>query len=280
MPKKLQPPNVFGSEVPYGEKFLSSLNGAFQRIYSDVNSALLGFTDSQGDTISLFETVASRLALRILGRGGLEFLAQQAPSAPPVGHGTVYWNPSTNQPEAIDSSGNILQLVNVAASQQIPAGSIFNYGGGTAPSGFVLCDGTSYTTAGQAALFAAIGYAYGGSGANFNVPDFRDNFAVGAGSTYSNGNTGGAASHTLTIGQIPAHDHTGAPHTHSYSSYDSGNPFNPDNSVAGSGSGGATATPNGNTTGSASAGNTGSTGGGGSFPTIPPYVAATFIIKT
>lgn len=36
----------------------------------------------------------------------------------------------------------------------------------------------------------------------------KDRFLLGAGSTYSNGATGGAATVTLTVSQIPSHDHT------------------------------------------------------------------------
>ena len=58
-----------------------------------------------------------------------------------------------------------------------PAGVMFDYAGTAAPSGFMMCDGASLSTATYSVLFAAIGYSYGGSGANFNVPDFRGRFA-------------------------------------------------------------------------------------------------------
>lgn len=35
----------------------------------------------------------------------------------------------------------------------------------------------------------------------------KDRFLLGAGSTYSNGSTGGEASHTLTVNEMPAHNH-------------------------------------------------------------------------
>jgi microcystin-dependent protein len=61
-----------------------------------------------------------------------------------------------------------------------PAGTIVAFGGTTAPAGWVMCDGASYSTGGQYAnLFAAIGSAFGGSGNNFNVPDFRGRFLRG-----------------------------------------------------------------------------------------------------
>jgi microcystin-dependent protein len=62
-----------------------------------------------------------------------------------------------------------------------PAGVILPYGGEAAPDGALLCDGTAYATATEVRLFAAIGYRWGGSGATFNVPDFRGRFPVGKG---------------------------------------------------------------------------------------------------
>jgi microcystin-dependent protein len=47
------------------------------------------------------------------------------------------------------------------------------------PQDFLACDGQSYNAVTFAALFAVIGYRYGGSGANFNVPDLRGEFIRG-----------------------------------------------------------------------------------------------------
>lgn len=43
-------------------------------------------------------------------------------------------------------------------------------------TGFLYCDGSSLATADYPELHAAIGYNYGGSGANFNIPDMRGRF--------------------------------------------------------------------------------------------------------
>jgi hypothetical protein len=49
-------------------------------------------------------------------------------------------------------------------------GMIVMYGGTVAPAGWLLCNGGSYSTTLFPALFAVIGYSYGGSGSSFNVP--------------------------------------------------------------------------------------------------------------
>ena len=46
-----------------------------------------------------------------------------------------------------------------------------------------------------------------------------DRFLLGAGTTYTNGNTGGSATVTLTTEQMPAHTHTGASHNHGLNSH-------------------------------------------------------------
>jgi len=61
----------------------------------------------------------------------------------------------------------------------LPAGVMIDYAGGTAPSGWIMCDGAAVSRTVYAGLFAAIGTAYGaGDGSTtFNLPDFRGRFA-------------------------------------------------------------------------------------------------------
>lgn len=90
----------------------------------------------------------------------------------------------------IDSTKNaLLSLISsVQSSLQnsinglefVPAGTVFYHAASTAPSGFLVCDGSSVLTTSYPALFAAIGYSYGGSGTSFNLPDLRGEFIRGA----------------------------------------------------------------------------------------------------
>jgi microcystin-dependent protein len=81
------------------------------------------------------------------------------------------------------------------------------YAGAAEPSGYLLCNGASYPTATYPQLFAAIGYAFGGSGANFNVPDLRGRFPIGTDPTHALAGTGGEATHVLTRAEMPTHNH-------------------------------------------------------------------------
>lgn len=159
----------------------------------------------------------------------------------------------------------------------LPAGVVLMYGVATAPTGFLLCDGSSQLRASFANLFTAIGTTYGSAdGTHFNVPDFRGRAPVGTGTGTGGGAsgtglpTGGAAltaralagwngeeTHTLTTPEIPAHTHTV-------------------NFTLNGGSGGHVI----GTAGATDDQVTGSTGGGGSHNNIQPTMGISFIIKT
>ena len=61
----------------------------------------------------------------------------------------------------------------------VPIGTIFYTASSNTPAGFLVCDGSSLPTTTYQRLFNIIGYTYGGSGANFNVPDLRGEFIRG-----------------------------------------------------------------------------------------------------
>ena len=131
---------------------------------------------------------------------------------------------------------------NMTWTYPVPSGGIIIWSGASnaIPSGWVLCDG------------------------NNSTPDLRDRFVVGAGSGYSVGDTGGAASVTLTTNQIPSH-------THSYSSANHPTSSGPEQNQSGG--------PEDRTTFNVSK-TTGSTGGGQSHENRPPYYALCYIMKT
>jgi microcystin-dependent protein len=66
----------------------------------------------------------------------------------------------------------------------VPIGVVLPYAGSSAPTGFLLCDGSSLLRAGTYAdLFTVIGTTFGAAdGTHFNVPDMRSRMPIGAGS--------------------------------------------------------------------------------------------------
>jgi len=63
----------------------------------------------------------------------------------------------------------------------IPSGTISPFGGGTVPSGWLLCDGTAVSRTTYASLYASILHAngYGDTSTTFNLPDLRGRFLRG-----------------------------------------------------------------------------------------------------
>jgi len=152
------------------------------------------------------------------------------------------------------------------------------------PNGWLDCDGSSILKAVYLNLFNAIGYTYGGSGNNFNVPDIRGRVAVGAGtgaglSARAVGNTGGEEAHTLTTGEMPSHNHTinDAGHTHNWN-----NGLEGDDSGNGGSYSEYTTVP-GSVAGAIASATTGitinSTGGGGAHNNMQPYIVFRYLIK-
>jgi microcystin-dependent protein len=63
----------------------------------------------------------------------------------------------------------------------IPAGTVTQYAGSAAPTGWLLCNGSAISRSTYATLFSAVGTTYGaGDGSTtFNLPDLRGRTAVG-----------------------------------------------------------------------------------------------------
>ena len=98
----------------------------------------------------------------------------------------------------------------------IASGTMIMYGGSSAPSGFLLCDGSVVSRATYADLFAIIGTSFnegGEAGTDFRLPDLRGRTPVGVGAgagltTRAMGDEGGEESHVISEDEMPAHNHT------------------------------------------------------------------------
>ena len=132
--------------------------------------------------------------------------------------------------QTLDNLYPILQTA-VVPNTTIPAGLIAIWSGstGSIPTGWVLCNGSNGT------------------------PDLRNNFVVGAGSTYAVGATGGSANAVVVA------------HTHTITNVAGGGATTSFSSTTGTSSGTVT---------------TNSTGGSGTNANLPPYYALAYIMKT
>ena len=171
----------------------------------------------------------------------------------------VLQDANSNLVATYDNISGILTQI-PSASPTLPSGVILIWSGstGSIPSGYVICDGSNGT------------------------PDLRNSFVLGAGNSYTVGQTGGSTdaivvSHTHTATSVV----TDPGHTHGTANAN----YIGQTSVGGSGSGNQLA---GNspylmptaTTGVTVATTNASTGTSGSGANMPPFYALAYIMKT
>lgn len=191
------------------------------------------------------------------------------------GGAAVNWSAGTKYIFLALPESKVQTDIDATAAGAIPTGLLAMYGGGSAPTGWLLCDGSAVSRTTYADLFSVCGTTFGaGDGSTtFNLPDMRATFPVGAqsGGDYDLGDTGGAETHTLTESEIPSHTHgaqwyngtkdAGSPVGASLVTQNTSNATNPPDTAM-----------HANTITSA--------GGGGAHENRPPFLAVSFIIKT
>jgi microcystin-dependent protein len=150
-----------------------------------------------------------------------------------LGNGTS--TPSFVAPGAsgnlLTSNGTTWQSTAPAVSSSLPTGALMPYAGASAPTGYLLCDGSSVSSSTYLALHAVISNTYGGSaytgaaGLNFTLPDLRGRLPMGAGSGFGLNSSGtgapsgtaqtartrgqwlGEETHLLTTAELASHTH-------------------------------------------------------------------------
>lgn len=145
-----------------------------------------------------------------------------------------------------------------------------------APTGWASCDGQLLSIASNPALFSLLGTRFGGDGiSSFALPDMRGRVPVQAGqgpglSEYTLGQSGGEATHTLTLNEIPAHTHAVQVSAQTATLTD------PANHVLGAAASGHLYSPS--TDGTLAAGALASVGGGQAHNNMMPYTTLRCII--
>ncbi|WPB81310.1 tail fiber protein [Archangium violaceum] len=97
----------------------------------------------------------------------------------------------------------------------VPVGTIVAYAGANIPEGWLRCDGSTKSQSTYKDLFDAIGHTYKGSSTppsgQFYIPSLLARVPMGAHvmspHNYPLGTQGGEFTHTLTIPEMPVHDH-------------------------------------------------------------------------
>jgi len=152
----------------------------------------------------------------------------------------------------------------------VPTGSVIPFAGSSAPTDWLLCDGSAISRTTHAILFALVGTTYGsGDGSTtFNLPNLKGKIPVGYNSSEAEfdalGETGGAKTHQLTTAELASHSHAISTYDASYMD-DSAYIVGADGPSAGPTAAGAT---------------TQSAGSGTAHNNLQPYIVLNYIIKT
>lgn len=242
-----------------GTNFYNAISGSVGNFTVNGNLAVTGTTALTGAT-TLSAALAGTTATFSGAISSVSPAFTGTPTAPTAAAGT-----------------NTTQIATTAFVQAAGlVGEIKMWGTVSAPTGYLLCDGSSVSTTTYAALFAVIGYTFGGSGASFTLPDYRGRMPIGVSGSYALASTGGNAnatlvSHTHTASVVdPGHSHTFLIGPRLGGSYNY--PSNAD-SPNSSGVGTNSAVTNISVTNSTE-------GSSATNANLPPYLAINFIIKT
>jgi microcystin-dependent protein len=77
-----------------------------------------------------------------------------------------------------------------------------------APKGWAMANGQFLPINQNQALFSLLGTTYGGNGqTTFALPDLRGRVPISFGNSYILGQKGGQESHTVTMAEMPSHNH-------------------------------------------------------------------------
>ena len=103
------------------------------------------------------------------------------------------------------TAANATKFGRQSPSWYAPPGMIVPYGGSRAPAGWLLCDGSAVSRSTYAALFAAIGTAFGtGNGSStFTLPDLRGRVPAGANASNALASKAGADSKNIAKANLP-----------------------------------------------------------------------------
>lgn len=195
---------------------------------------------------------------------------------------TIPTSDSTSRPA---STAWVQARLAPVAAATVPVGTVVNFAGSSAPTGWLLCDGRLLTRTTYASLFATIGTTFntgGEAGTQFRLPDLRGRMAIAPDTSSVTGaagrvpsaalaDVGGTQTTTLTVANLPAHGHqltnSATLNAQQFTATGLANGSTGYYALIQGGGGSATMQP-------------ASTGSGTSFNTMTPYQVLNYIIYT
>jgi len=181
-----------GTKVDWINVGSISAGSAAQVAVTNTNSGshFLAFVDttSGNEDVRANSNLTYNISSQVIG-GKISSLSNHDTGS--LSEGSNLYHTTARARAAISASGdlsynNSTGVMSFSAPSAFVSGMIILWSGNTGniPTGFVLCDG------------------------QFNTPDLRNRFVVGAGDVYNPGNTGGSDSVTLATANLPSHTHS------------------------------------------------------------------------
>jgi microcystin-dependent protein len=177
-----------GNTIDGTDSIYSNLVDFDNRISSTVSSI-------SGHTGAISDVHGVGAGNLIVGTGTSQTLTNKTLTTPKINENVNLVATSTelNYVDGVTSS------IQTQLNTNTPVGMISIHAGSSAPTGWLLCDGTSYASASYTTLFSVIGQTFGGSGSDFAVPNLKGKVVVGIDATQASfdarGETGGAMTH-------------------------------------------------------------------------------------
>ena len=142
-----------------------------------IPSGVGGFWIITNSTTDLSTSAIKYLTINTTASGSLGI-------TPPRGSSVVIYSDGTHVGYASGTAPVPASSITSGSALVIP-GTVINFAGSTAPTGYLTCDGSAISRSTYASLFAAIGTTWGAgnSTTTFNIPDLRGYFLRGSGTS-------------------------------------------------------------------------------------------------
>ncbi|HNT35710.1 MAG TPA: tail fiber protein [bacterium] len=164
-------------------------------------------------------------------------------------------------------------------------GEIRLFAGTFVPEYWASCDGSLVSVSANMALYSIVSTTFGGDGVNnFALPNLNGKVAVGPGTGFTHGQSGGNQNVTLSTANLPVHTHSIPAHSHALNGSSSAatgtSPSGALPAVTDENAYGTTnlAAMHSSAVGDSSVGTSGSTGSASSFSVMQPYQVVRYII--